>query len=157
MSPQPFGRIPNGRAAQLFTLKLPSGLQADITDYGGTVVRLLVPDRTGKPGDIVLGFNEAETYTEKSPYFGCLIGRFGNRIAHGRFSLDGRVHNLATNNAPDGQPCHLHGGPEGFHRKLWSAEPGDKAGNPSLRLSYLSVDGEEGYPGKLSVLSLIHI
>jgi len=151
MKPQSFGRIPDGRAARLFTLKLPSGLQADITDYGGTVVRLLVPDRTGKLGDVVLGFNDAETYAAKSPYFGCVIGRFGNRIAGGRFSLDGHVYSLATNNAPDGQPCHLHGGPEGFHRKLWSVELDRHEGNPALRLTYQSRDGEEGYPGNLTV------
>jgi aldose 1-epimerase len=151
MKSQDFGRIPDGRTAQLFTLKLPSGLQADIADFGGTVVRLLVPDRTGKRGDVVLGFNDAETYATKSPYFGCLIGRFGNRIAAGRFSLDGRDYTLATNNFPGGIPCHLHGGPEGFHRKLWTAEQGNQDGNPTLRLTYLSRDGEEGYPGNMAV------
>jgi aldose 1-epimerase len=150
MNSAPFGRIPDGRAAQLFTLKLPGGLQADITDFGGTVVRLLVPDRTGKLGDVVLGFDSAEKYAAHSAYFGSLIGRFGNRIATGRFQLDGRAYALATNNVPAGQPCHLHGGPQGFHRQLWSAEPTQLDGNPALRLRYLSRDGEEGYPGNLS-------
>ncbi len=151
MNSQSFGRIPDGRAAQLFTLKLPSGLQADITDYGGTVVRLLVPDRNGKLGDIVLGFDRAEKYAAHSSYFGCLIGRFGNRLAAGKFALDGRSYSLATNNVPAGQPCHLHGGSEGFHRKLWTAEMITCDGNPALRLTYLSRDGEEGYPGNLAV------
>ena len=150
MSPQPFGRIPDGRAAQLFTLKLPGGLQADITDYGGTVVRLLVPDRTGKLDDIVLGFDSAEKYSAHFAFFGCLIGRFGNRIAAGRFTLDGRTYQLPTNDLQAGQPCHLHGGPQGFHRQLWTAEPMIQNGNPALRLSYLSRDGEEGYPGNLA-------
>lgn len=151
MFSQPFGRLPDGRPAQLFTLKLPSGLQADITDYGGTVVRLLVPDRTGKLADIVLGFDSAEKYAAHSSYFGCLVGRFGNRIAGGKFTLDGRTHTLATNNVPAGQPCNLHGGPEGFHRKLWSAEPATISGLPALRLTYRSLDGEEGFPGNLAV------
>ena len=151
MKPQSFGRIPDGRTAQLFTLKLPSGLQADITDYGGTVIRLLVPDRTGKLGDIVLGFDSAEKYAAHFAFFGCLIGRFGNRIAAGRFQLDGRTYQLATNDLQGGQPCHLHGGPQGFHRQLWSAESATQDGNPALRLKYLSRDGEEGYPGNLSV------
>lgn len=151
MNSQPFGQLPDGRTARLFTLKLPNGLQADITDYGGTVVRLLVPDRTGKPGDIVLGFDNAEKYAAHIAFFGCAIGRFGNRIAAGRFSLDGRTYQLATNDLQAGQRCHLHGGPQGFHRQLWSAEPTQLNGNPALRLSYLSRDGEEGYPGNLSV------
>ena len=151
MSPQPFGRIPDGRTAQLFTLKLPSGLQADITDYGGTVVRLLVPDRSGKLGDIVFGFDSAEKYAAHSAFFGCLIGRFGNRIAAGRFTLDGRTYQLPTNDLQDGLPCHLHGGPQGFHRQLWKAVAISQNGNPTLRLSYLSRDGEEGYPGNLTV------
>lgn len=151
MSSQPFGRIPDGRPAQLFTLKLPSGLQADITDYGGTVVRLLVPDRSGKLADIVLGFDGAEKYAAHSSYFGCLIGRFGNRIAAGKFTLDGRTYTLATNNTPNGHPCQLHGGPEGFHRKLWQAEAATLGGQPALRLKYFSGEGEEGYPGNLTV------
>jgi aldose 1-epimerase len=151
MSSHPFGRIPDGRTAQLFTLKLPSGLQADITDYGGTVVRLLVPDKTGKLGDVVLGFDQAEKYAAHSSYFGCLIGRFGNRIAGGKFSLEGKTYTLATNNDPAGIPCNLHGGPEGFHRRLWSALPITREGNPALRLSYRSPDGEEGFPGNLTV------
>ena len=151
MKSKPFGKIPDGRTAQLFTLKLPSGLQADITDYGGTVVRLLVPDRAGKLDDVVLGFDSAEKYAAHTSYFGCLIGRFGNRIAAGKFHLNGRTYTLATNNVPAGQPCHLHGGPEGFHRKLWSADLINRAGNSALRLHYVSRDGEEGYPGNLTV------
>jgi aldose 1-epimerase len=151
MNPQPFGRIPDGRTAQLFTLRLPSGLQADITDYGCTVVRLLVPDRAGKSGDVVLGLDSAEKYAAHAAYFGCVIGRFGNRIAGGRFQLDGRSYALATNDLQGGQPCHLHGGTQGFNRQLWSAEPTAHDGRPGLRLGYLSRDGEEGYPGNLTV------
>ncbi len=151
MNTQPFGRLPDGRTAQLFTLKLSSGLQADITDYGGTVVRLLVPDRTGKLDDIVLGFESAEKYTAHSAFFGCTVGRYANRIAAGRFSLDGRTYQLPTNGLEAGQPCHLHGGPQGFHRQRWSTESLQMNGNPALRLTYLSRDGEAGYPGNLTV------
>jgi len=100
---------------------------------------------------VVLGFDSAEKYAAHSAYFGCTVGRFGNRIAAGRFQLDGRTYTLATNNVPAGQPCHLHGGPGGFHRQLWSAELTNRDSNPALRLNYLSRDGEEGYPGNLSV------
>lgn len=146
-----FGQLSDGRPARLFTLQLPNGLQADITEYGGTLVRLLVPDRTGRLDDVVLGFNSVGAYEAHSSYFGCLVGRFANRIGGGRFQLEGRTHQLATNNVPAGRPCHLHGGPGGFHRALWSATPIAADGQPALRLNHLSPDGDEGYPGNLSV------
>jgi aldose 1-epimerase len=143
-----FGQTPDGRSARLFTLGTPGGFRADISDYGGTVVRLFAPDRRGDFGDIVLGFDNVQGYIAHSPYFGCLIGRCGNRIAHGRFSLEGKTHELAKNNTPNGVPCHLHGGKVGFDKVFWSAEPIDAH---RLRLRYRSVDGEEGYPGNLDV------
>ena len=149
--PQPFGRLPDGREARLFTLGNAAGLQAEISDFGGTVVRLFAPDQSGRLADVVLGFDSVERYPAESPYFGAIIGRVGNRIADGRFTLDGQTHHLATNNRPDGLPCHLHGGNLGFDKVLWAAEPTTREGHPALRLRYLSTDGEEGYPGNLAV------
>lgn len=146
-----FGSLPDGRPVHLYTLNNRQGLSAVISDFGGTVVRLEVPDRAGTSADVVLGFNGLPDYETKSPYFGCLIGRVGNRIAKGKFSLDGKTYTLATNNHPGGISCHLHGGKEGFDKKLWKSEPTTKNGLPALRLSYQSPDGEEGYPGNLSV------
>lgn len=142
-----FGKTPAGHEAHLFSLSNDSGLSAEITNFGGTVVRLFVPDRHGKTSDVVLGFDSVENYSRPNgPYFGATIGRCGNRIAHGRFTLDGKAYSLATNNAPGGTPCHLHGGPGGFDKVLWDAEP---AGRDGLKLRYLSKEGEEGYPGNL--------
>lgn len=144
---QPWGMTPDGQPITLYTLRNPSGIQADIMDYGGVVVRLLTPDRNGNPGDIVLGHDHAEPYfsLETSPYFGALIGRYGNRIAGGRFTLDGQTHQLPVNNGPNS----LHGGTRGFNQRLWTGRP--LADGPALELTYLSPDGEEGYPGNLSV------
>ena len=147
----PFGNLPDGRPAQLHTLENASGFHADITDYGGTVVRLCTPDRHGDLADVVLGFDSVEDYAAHSPYFGCIIGRFGNRIADGKFSLEGRRYQLAPNNSPGGIPCHLHGGLKGFDKVLWRAERAHPADGPALRLHYFSPDGEEGYPGNLHV------
>ncbi len=147
----PFGRLSDGREATLYTLVNARGARADITDYGAIIVRLFVPDRDGRLGDIVLGYNSVEEYVRNNPYFGAIVGRFGNRIAHGRFTLDGRTHTLATNNTPNGVPCHLHGGNIGFDKVLWSARAAVAGGAPTLELRYRSADGEEGYPGNLEV------
>lgn len=147
----PFGNLPDGRTARLFTLENPRGLRADISDYGGTLVRFLAPDRQGRLADIVLGFNRVEDYVRHTSFFGCVVGRVCNRIAHGAFTLDGRTYALATNNSPGGLPCHLHGGLAGFNVRLWDAEPLATPAGPAVRLSYRSADGEEGYPGNLDV------
>lgn len=151
LSSQSFGRLPDGREARLYTLRHRNGFRVEISNYGGTVVRLLAPDRHGVLADVVLGFDSVAPYPGKSPYFGSLIGRVGNRIAHGRFSLEGKEYLLATNNAPGGAPCTLHGGTVGFDKVLWRAEPITRAGEPALRLTYTSRDGEEGFPGTLEV------
>jgi aldose 1-epimerase len=148
----PFGRLPDGREAQLFTLKNARGLRVEISDYGGTIVRLFAPDRHGTLADIVLGFDRVEDYVAHSPYFGCLIGRFGNRIANGRFTLGGQTYELAKNNTPNGIPCHLHGGKQGFDKVLWRAETANRDGAEALRLRYHSPHLEEGYPGNLEVM-----
>jgi aldose 1-epimerase len=146
-----FGKLSDGREARLFTLQNSTGLRAEISDYGGTIVRLFVPDRHGEPGDVVLGFDRVEEYAARSPYFGCIVGRVANRITGGRFTLDGRTYELARNNQPNGIACHLHGGSKGFDKVLWQAEPDRSPEGESLRLSYHSPDGEEGYPGALDV------
>jgi aldose 1-epimerase len=147
---QPFGRLADGRAARLYTLAEPD-FRVEISDFGGTIVRLIAPDRVGRLADVTLGFDSVAPYATQSPYFGAIIGRVGNRIAQGRFTLDGRSCQLACNNAPGGIPCHLHGGRTGFDKVLWTAEPSEREGHPALVLRYVSADGEEGYPGQLSV------
>ncbi len=148
---QSFGRLPDGREARLFSLQNKSGARAEITDFGGILVRLLVPDRTGRLDDIVLGFGSVEPYVDRSPFFGATIGRFGNRIGGATFTIDGRTYTLAANNTPGGQPCNLHGGPLGFDKVLWTAAPFDEPGAAGLRLTYLSRDGDQGFPGNLAV------
>lgn len=149
---QAFGKTQDGTQVSLYTLKNANGISADISDYGGIIARLIVPDRHGRMGDVSLGYNTVEDYIKGSPYFGALIGRVGNRIKDGRFTLDGREYQLpALNNEPNGIPCHLHGGTVGFDKVVWEATPSIVKDEPVLKLHYLSKDGEEGYPGNLDV------
>jgi aldose 1-epimerase len=143
---QPFGKTEDGISVDLYTLTNTNGLKANIITYGGIVTSLQVPDRNGKFADIVLGCDSVDDYAKRSPYFGALIGRYGNRIAKGRFTLDGVEYKLATNNGPN----HLHGGVKGFDKVVWKAKPMQTKEGPALKLTYLSRDGEEGYPGNLS-------
>ncbi len=143
---QPFGQTRNGEPVELYTLTNSNGVETSITNYGGRVVTLKVPDRAGKFADVVLGFDSLDPYLGNSPYFGALIGRYGNRIGKARFTLDGKEYKLAANNGPNA----LHGGVVGFDKVLWKGEEGTGE-EPSLKLTYLSKDGEEGYPGNLSV------
>ena len=147
ISAKPFGKTKDGTPVEIFTLRNAGGAEAMITNYGGIVVSLKVPDRSGKLGDVVLGYDNLKDYIKASPYFGALIGRYGNRISKGRFELDGKRYQLATNNAPNA----LHGGLKGFDKVVWSAKPLSTKNGPSLELSYVSKDGEEGYPGNLAV------
>ena len=142
-----FGTTAEGRTIELYTLKNANGVEAAIMTYGGTLVALRAPDRDGSPGDVVLGFDTLEPYLGNQPYFGALVGRYGNRIAGGKFRLGGAEYALARNDGPN----HLHGGPGGFHRAIWQAQPQPSETAPAVALSYLSRDGEEGYPGNLSV------
>jgi aldose 1-epimerase len=142
---QIFGQTPGGRSVELYILANNSGLEARIMTYGGTLVSLRTPDRTGTLADVVLGFDELAPYFSEHPYFGTLIGRYSNRIAGAGFSIDGKSYRLSAN---DGRN-HLHGGKIGFDKKLWAAEPRMSADGPQLALSYLSHAGEEGYPGNL--------
>jgi aldose 1-epimerase len=143
---EPFGTTKDGVKVDLYTLTNANGVSADITDYGGIVVRLYAPDRDGKLADVVLGYDKLADYIKATPYFGALVGRYGNRIAKGRFTLDGVEYKLATNNMGNA----LHGGLKGFDKVVWNAEPFQTDDAVGLKLAYLSKDGEEGYPGDLS-------
>jgi len=145
-----FGTTADHAEVDLYTLRNRRGMEAQIMTYGGIVTALKVPDKNGALGDVVLGFNHLEGYLQRNPCFGALIGRYCNRIAHGRFSLDGVPCTLAINNGPN----HLHGGLKGFDKVIWTAQPVDAANGPALQLTYLSKDGEEGYPGNLLVTAV---
>jgi aldose 1-epimerase len=148
MTKADFGTTKAGQPVDLYTLANANGLVAKITNYGGTITELWVPDRNGKLADIVLGFDNITDYEEKSPYFGCIVGRYGNRIGKGTFTLDGVTYDkLAVNNGDN----HLHGGLKGFDKQVWDAEPFETADGVGLKLHYISKDGEEGYPGNLDV------
>jgi aldose 1-epimerase len=142
-----FGTAPDGTPVEIYTLRNAKGVEARISNYGGIVVSLKVPDRAGRMGDVVLGYDTLAEYVKDSPYFGCLVGRYGNRIAKGQFRLDGKVYTLATNNGPN----HLHGGVKGFDKVVWQARSTKGPYGPALELTYVSADGEEGYPGALTV------
>jgi aldose 1-epimerase len=143
-----FGRLPDGRAASLFTLTNAAGSIARVTNYGTILTELHVPDRAGKLGDVVLGLDSLEDYLAGHPYLGCTVGRFANRIAKGRFTLAGRSYQLATNNGPNA----LHGGVQGFDKALFHAEP--QAG-AAVKFSHTSLDGDQGYPGTLQLAVVI--
>ncbi len=144
---QVYGKTAAGRNVDIYTLTNDKGVEARIMNYGGIVVSLKVPDNKGRMGDVVLGFDDLESYLTKNPYFGCIVGRYGNRIAKGRFTLDGKEYKLAANNGEN----HLHGGLRGFDKQLWKAKPFTTKQGPALELRYVSKDGEDGYPGRLSV------
>jgi aldose 1-epimerase len=143
----PFGQV-EGKEVDLYVLTNSSGMVAKITNYGATLTELDTPDRDGKFDDVVLGFDTLAGYLRKEPYFGAIVGRVGNRIAKGRFTLDGKTYQLATNDGPN----HLHGGIKGFDKVVWEGRSASGAGgSPAVEFSYLSRDGEEGYPGNCSV------
>ncbi len=141
-----FGQMPDGRPVDLFTLRNASGMVVQITNYGAYIVTMQTPDRSGKFEAVTLGVPTFADYLKGTPSFGPVIGRYGNRIANASFTLDGKTYSLAANNGPN----HIHGGPGGFDKKLWSASATDGE-EPVLTLRYTSPDGEEGYPGNLSV------
>jgi len=145
---QPFGKTSDGQAVDLYTLTNARGAEAGVITYGGTVVTLKVPDRRGALADVVLGCDTVEAYEKNTAYLGALIGRYGNRIAKGEFTLNGTKYTLAKNNGEN----HLHGGIKGFDKVVWTATPLQAGrGGPALKLTYVSRDGEEGYPGNLTV------
>ncbi|HEY0039318.1 MAG TPA: aldose epimerase family protein, partial [Flavisolibacter sp.] len=141
---KPYGNT-EGKEITEYTITNPSGMQASIINYGGTVTKLIVPDKKGNMGDVVLGYDSLSGYLQKeNPYFNALIGRYGNRIAAGKFSLDGQNYTLAGNNSGNS----LHGGAKGYDKVVWTAK---KLTDSSVQLNYLSPDGEEGYPGNLNI------
>ncbi|GAA4150038.1 aldose epimerase family protein [Actinomadura keratinilytica] len=147
---EPFGKLPDGTAVERYTLSNGRGMTVRVLTYGGIVQSLEVPDRRGRTGNVALGFSTlagylSPTYQDENPYFGAIIGRYGNRIGKARFTLDGKTYRLGAN---DGENS-LHGGDKGFDEKVWKAEPSRDGDEVSLRLSYTSEDGEEGYPGTL--------
>ena len=142
-----FGTLPDGRQIHVFTLTNAAGIEIRAIDYGGIILSILAPDRDGNLGDIVLGYDDLDGYLEATPYFGAIVGRYGNRIAFGRFTVDGVEHQLATNNDPN----HLHGGDVGYDKVLWSGTPIERPDGVGVTFAYESVDGEEGYPGNLSI------
>lgn len=144
-SEEPWGQTASGQPVSLHTLRNGQGMEARITTYGGILVSLTAPDREGRYEDVVLGFDSFTPYEKENPFFGCITGRYANRIARGKFTLDGREYVLARNNGPN----HLHGGRVGFDKKVWSARPFRRGSGTGLELTYTSPDGEEGYPGTL--------
>ncbi len=143
-----YGILPDGRSVKIFIITNARGLTAKVTEYGAILVSMEVPDRDGKFADITHGYDTLAGWLENPAYFGATVGRFGNRIKDGKFTLDGKSHTLATNNDPGGIPCHLHGGLKGFDKALWA---GKATGENSVEFTYFSRDGEEGYPGNLTV------
>ncbi|GAA0554090.1 galactose mutarotase [Rhizomicrobium palustre] len=143
----PFGKTADGKPVELFTLSGKDGFEAKISTYGATLVSLKAPDKKGVYGDVVLGFTSVDPYVKGVPFYGATIGRYGNRIALGKFTLDGKSYQLPTNDGPNS----LHGGTKGFDKRLWTAEPVDTKDGSALKLTYVSADGEEGYPGQLTV------
>lgn len=147
MSQAPFGVTPDGQQVSIFTLTNDNGVEARVINLGGIIVSLKVPDRNGEFDDVALGFDSLEGYVDEHPYFGAIIGRYGNRIANGQFTIDGETYQLPVNNGPNS----LHGGLRGFDKVVWDAEPFENERGQGLILSYTSADGEEGYPGNLQV------
>jgi aldose 1-epimerase len=147
ISHEVFGTLKTGEAIDIYTLTSSTGIEARIMTYGGTIVSLKTPDNKGDMNNIVLGFDNLADFEAGTPYFGALIGRFGNRIANGKFTLDSVEYQLATNDGDN----HLHGGNVGYDKVIWNAEPINHATEPALKLTYLSADGEEGYPGNLEI------
>ncbi|MFA5784865.1 MAG: galactose-1-epimerase, partial [Phycisphaerae bacterium] len=141
-----FGKA-DGKEVSLYTLTNKNGMQVKITNYGGIVVSIIVPDRNGEMADVALGYDSVEGYVAVTPYFGAIIGRYGNRIGNAKFTLEGKEYTLAKNDGPN----NLHGGVKGFDKVIWNAKPVKEKDTVGLILTYLSKDGEEGFPGNLDV------
>ena len=141
------GVMPSGEMINQYTLTNRNGIQMQVINYGGTITSLKTPDKAGTMEEVVLGCDSLKDYLDGTPFFGALVGRYGNRIAKGKFTLDGKTYSLAQNNNGN----HIHGGLKGFDKVYWHIQPLSSEGDPALRLTYLSKDMEEGYPGNLSV------
>jgi aldose 1-epimerase len=146
MNRQPFGQTKDGESVEIFTLRNANGMEAAIMTYGAIVQALRIPSQGGAPVDVVLGFDDINGYLTDEPYFGAIVGRYGNRIGNARFVLDGVEYKLPANDGPN---C-LHGGTRGFDKHVWMPKDASGAGGPAVQLTYLSKDGEEGFPGNLT-------
>ena len=144
---EPFGTTPGGEKVDLYTLTNAKGVEVKVITFGGIIQSIKIPDRHGNLANVALGFDNLDDYVNRNPYFGCITGRYANRIALGKFTLDGVQYTLATNNAPN----HLHGGNQGFDKRVWKAQELKGSDFVGLKLTYTSPDGEEGYPGTLEV------
>src|SRR5262245_3348477 len=143
---EPWGKTATGETVELFTLRNAKGVEARVATFGGTLVSLKAPDRTGRLDEITLGFDTPEPYIKGSPFFGSLVGRYGNRIAGGQFTLDGQVFSLPKNNGANT----LHGGTRGFDKVLWKGREVKTPHGPGVELQYVSPDGDQGFPGTLT-------
>lgn len=143
-----YGTLPDNNQVFLYTLKNSSGMKVEISEFGAAVVSLYVPDREGNLADVVLGYDSLSGYVNGSSYFGAIVGRYGNRIAKGKFTMDGKDYQLTVNSGTN----HLHGGAKGFDKVSWKGEPIESETDPALKLTYVSKDGEEGYPGTATVI-----
>jgi aldose 1-epimerase len=143
---EPFGTMPEGQDIESFTLRNATGIEMQVINFGAIITSLRVPDRDGNFDDVVLGYDNLDDYLGDHPHFGAVIGRYGNRIGNSRFELDGEVYELTPNEGDN----HVHGGDRGFDRVVWDAEPFERAGERGVVFTYVSVDGEEGYPGTLT-------
>lgn len=143
-----YGTMPSGQKVKIYTMTNKNGLKAQVTEYGAILVSMQTPDKSGKSAELTHGYDTLEGWLTNTSYFGATVGRFGNRIKDGKFSLDGKDYKLATNNEPGGIPCALHGGIKGFDKVVWSGKVIEGKG---VEFSYVSKDGEEGYPGNLTV------
>ena len=148
---KPFAKTKNGKGVNLYALRGAGGVTLEVINYGGKIVRLLLPDRDGKVADCTTGFNDVSGYETVDPYFGSLIGRYGNRIAYGKFTLDGQEYTLPQNNEPGGLPCCLHGGTTGWDAAIWQAVPFQEGETVGIILTHTSPDGDQGFPGKVNV------
>ncbi|MFN7627126.1 MAG: aldose epimerase family protein [Pirellula sp.] len=146
---KPFGKTTDGKEVTLYTLTNASGNTVQMIDYGAIVVSINVPDKTGKRVNVTAGFDSIDGYLQRHPYFGSTVGRFCNRIAKGKFSLDGKTYSLAINNGPN----HLHGGEVGFDKKMWQVSEMKADGSVGLKFTLVSPDGDEGYPGTLTTIA----
>ncbi|MCI0387977.1 MAG: galactose mutarotase [Acidobacteria bacterium] len=147
MKKETFGKLADGTPVDIYTLTNDKGMEVKITNYGGIVVSVKTPDRNGKFDDLVLGYDLLESYLKRNPMFGTIVGRYANRIGKAKFTLNGIEYSLARNNGEN----HIHGGPRGFDKQVWKAKPVSQRNGLALELSYLSKDGEESYPGNLSI------
>lgn len=145
MTRSPFGTLPDGQAVEAFTFTNANGVEVKAITYGGIITSLKVPDKAGQLGDVVLGYDALQGYLDKSPFFGTIVGRYGNRIGKGTFTIDGQTYKLPINNGPN----HLHGGPQGFDKKVWKAEPFERGDGVGVVFTHTSPDGDMGYPGTL--------